>query len=119
MTSQLIIYNWTPWKTYVQLNGIQNIPGCPILPSTQNYSYFPYSTKLLRDLSYDHGESNIWGKTNKLTIRWEEVSDSLNFTNIRDPATALPGVDVLLWVMPDRVLISQQSVMQEEIYPDS
>lgn len=115
--SQIVIYNWTPWKTYVQVNGLQNTPWSPLEPSTGKYNYCPYFRQLPRDLTYDHGIDNLWGKINNLTIRWEEIADALIFPGIRDPPDALNDVDLLLWIFPYRVILSQLSIALEEVYP--
>ena len=115
--SQLITYNWTPWTMAVQVNGINNTPWSPLKPSAAAYDYFPYSGQILRDLSQDHGAPNVWGKTNKLIIKFEETSGSLSFPGVQEPSDALIDVDLLLWVFPDRVVFSQRNRWLEEARP--
>lgn len=115
MTS-LVIYNWAPWDTYVQVNGIADTSWSPLKGSQLKYGYFPYSKPVPRDLSLDFGTAETWGKCNDLTIKWAEVDDPMFFSRIADPG-GLTNVDLLLWVFPNRVVFSQQSSQLAEVYP--
>jgi hypothetical protein len=116
--ADLVLYNWTPWAATVQLNGIQTLPDGPIPGSQAQYGYFPFSARVPVDLSNDHGTSDSWGRTNAFRVAWNEVGAPNVFSDLQDPGSAANS-DLLLWIFPDRVVISQLNRVLSDVRPDA
>lgn len=117
--SQLNVYNWTPFKAYVQVNGLTNTTWSPLFPSSSEYQYFPYHDQILRDLTPHGRTENVWGTMNNLIVRLDTVSGSMYYRDIADPPGASGDVDMLLWIFTNRVVLSQSGRFITEIRPES
>ena len=102
MSSTLYLINWCPNSITVTLNTKQFSP--PINPSLAKYNYFPNSLPVERDPSAT-GKPGVWGNNNALIVLVDGASKLYN--SIKDPSSATPNNELLLWIFTDFVVFSQ------------
>lgn len=101
MSSNTLFINWTPYLVAVNLNG-KNVAS--INPARQQDSYFPYQETVERDTSTSN-KPGVWGMSNSMALTMDGQATIYN--DLNDPSGAAPNVDLLVWIFPDFLVLSQ------------
>lgn len=88
-----------------------------MIPAGKLDYYYPAQAQIRRDPTLENGIADVWGRNNQLTVRTQDLADPFDFPTIQDPSGVSPAANLLLWVLPDRVVLSQLDSWLKEVLP--